>query len=166
MSFHTDMGASRNAGAEGEAERSDERRRQRYEPDCPCANKIGPFPAEPPPGSPEAVAQAARTLAGFAAEGTLHRWAEDGTVYQIYPSGLPGGGLWGPEGQPVLRECVRLAAREVELQADNQRLRAEVERLTAWLRKIDGGDNPCLDEAVLRQWAYDAVTLGREAPRG
>jgi hypothetical protein len=34
-----------------------------HEPDCPCADKIGPFPAAPPPGSPEAVAQAARVLA-------------------------------------------------------------------------------------------------------
>lgn len=47
-----------------------------HEPDCPCAKRIGPFPAEAPPGSPEAVAQAARSLGGaFAAEGLAAREA-------------------------------------------------------------------------------------------
>lgn len=41
---------------------------------------------------------------------------------------------------------------------------AEIERLTGWLRHIEGGDHPCLDEGQLRQWAYDAVTLRRPAP--
>lgn len=38
-------------------------------------------------------------------------------------------------------------------------LEAEHDRLAAWLRRIDGGDSPCLDEGTLRQWAYNAVTL-------
>lgn len=56
-------------------------------------------------------------------------------------------------GKPC-REC------EVE------RLRSEVARLEAWLYRIDGGDNPCRDEEQLRQWAYEALTLGRPAPGG
>lgn len=49
-------------------------------------------------------------------------------------------------------------------QEEIDRLRAEVERLSKWLQKIDGGDNPCTDEKQLRQWAYEAVTLKREVP--
>lgn len=41
------------------------------------------------------------------------------------------------------------------------RLQAEIVRLSTWLIKIDGGDNPCRDESQLRQWAYEAVVLGR-----
>lgn len=41
------------------------------------------------------------------------------------------------------------------------RLRAEVERLRGVLYRIEGGDSPCTDEAKLRQWAYEALTLGR-----
>jgi DNA-directed RNA polymerase subunit RPC12/RpoP len=40
-------------------------------------------------------------------------------------------------------------------------LEREVERLSGWLQKIDGGDNPCQDESKLRQWAYEAVVLNR-----
>jgi hypothetical protein len=40
------------------------------------------------------------------------------------------------------------------------KLRADNERLRAWLLRIDGGDNPCFDQAQLRRWAYEAVTLG------
>jgi hypothetical protein len=43
-----------------------------------------------------------------------------------------------------------------------QGLEREVERLAGWLRKIDGGDNPCLDESKLRQWAYNAIVLNNE----
>ena len=39
-------------------------------------------------------------------------------------------------------------------------LESEIERLSRWLRLIDGGDNPCTSESTLRQWAYEAVTLG------
>lgn len=39
--------------------------------------------------------------------------------------------------------------------------RAEIARLRDWLAKIDGGDNPCEDAALLRRWAYEANTLGR-----
>lgn len=42
-------------------------------------------------------------------------------------------------------------------------LKTEVERLTAWLQRIDGGDHPCKDAEQLRQWAYEALTLRREA---
>jgi hypothetical protein len=40
-------------------------------------------------------------------------------------------------------------------------LEREVERLSDWLHKIDGGDNPCQDESKLRQWAYEALTLNK-----
>ena len=43
-------------------------------------------------------------------------------------------------------------------------LQAEVERLTAWLARIDGGDVPCEDAALLRRWAYEGLTLRREVP--
>ena len=39
------------------------------------------------------------------------------------------------------------------------RLQAEVERLSCWLERIDGGDTPCNDPTQLRQWAYEAITL-------
>jgi hypothetical protein len=55
----------------------------------------------------------------------------------------------------------------VELDAATRRiagLEREVERLAGWLRKIDGGDDPCTDEARLRQWAYEALVLNREVP--
>ncbi len=44
----------------------------------------------------------------------------------------------------------------------SQRLSDEVERLDATLQMIDGGDHPCTDESQLRQWAYEARTLGRD----
>lgn len=47
-----------------------------------------------------------------------------------------------------------------DAQVEIDRLHAEVERLTGWLEKIEGGDRPCQDESQLRQWAYAAVTLG------
>lgn len=40
----------------------------------------------------------------------------------------------------------------------------ERERYRAWLSHIDGGSAPCTNEAQLRQWAYEAVTLGHPAP--
>jgi hypothetical protein len=42
------------------------------------------------------------------------------------------------------------------------KLKSEVERLSKWLEKIEGGDSPCTDEAQLRQWAYSAVTLSHK----
>lgn len=44
------------------------------------------------------------------------------------------------------------------------RLLRENERLTRWLALIDGGDTPCLDDSVLRQAAYCALTLQHEPP--
>ena len=44
-----------------------------------------------------------------------------------------------------------------------RRLKDEVMRLTDVLSQIDGGDHPCQDEALLRQWAYECITLGRSA---
>ena len=38
-------------------------------------------------------------------------------------------------------------------------LLAEVKRLKAWLRKIEGVDYPCTAAARLRGWAHQAVTL-------
>lgn len=39
----------------------------------------------------------------------------------------------------------------------------ERERFAGVLERIDGGDNPCTDESKLRQWAYETITLGRNA---
>lgn len=50
------------------------------------------------------------------------------------------------------------------MQQGKARAEKEVARLRAWLLRIDGGDHPCTDEAKLRQWAYEAVTLGKECP--
>jgi len=67
-------------------------------------------------------------------------------------------------------ECTRLAHVEAttSLRADlakardrGDRMQIECARLDGVLRCIDGGDNPVLDEAMLRQWAYEATTLGR-----
>lgn len=62
----------------------------------------------------------------------------------------------------IADRCARSREREREI----AELRAKVERLTAWLLRIEGGDNPCEDAAQLRQWAYEAVTLGREVSDG
>jgi hypothetical protein len=70
----------------------------------------------------------------------------------------------------AVADRIELALRGVEiepesaLRAEVQRLRVEANRLAGWLKLIDGGDNPCTDESQLRQWAYDAITLGKEAP--
>jgi len=58
------------------------------------------------------------------------------------------------------REAARRWAERDE--GNKAALRAEVERLSAWLVRIDGGDVPCDDAATLRSWAYEAITLGRE----
>lgn len=53
----------------------------------------------------------------------------------------------------------------VELDAATRRIQGlerEVGRLSDWLSKIDGGDSPCTDESKLRQWAYEALSLGRD----
>ena len=42
-------------------------------------------------------------------------------------------------------------------------LRDDRDRLLGVLQRIEGGDAPCQDEALLRQWAYDAITLDRSA---
>lgn len=65
------------------------------------------------------------------------------------------------QGDHVLTALYRDATRFRE---NADLLAAENDRLSAWLRRIDGGDAPCTDEAQLRQWAYDAVTLGKPAP--
>jgi len=40
----------------------------------------------------------------------------------------------------------------------------EIDRLTTWLERIDGGDVPCNDADTLRLWAYEALTLWKVAP--
>ena len=40
-------------------------------------------------------------------------------------------------------------------------LEAENERLAAWLQRIEGRDSPCSNAWKLRQWAYQAATLGK-----
>jgi hypothetical protein len=53
---------------------------------------------------------------------------------------------------------------EVEaLKVELKHAERERDRLLRWLEKIDGGDQPCQDELQLRQWAFEAVTLGMEA---
>lgn len=37
----------------------------------------------------------------------------------------------------------------------------ELQRLSGVLARIEGGDHPCTNESLLRQWAYEALTLGR-----
>lgn len=59
------------------------------------------------------------------------------------------------ELSPTLRTMQAMARELLDL-------RREVERLSAVLQRIDGGDSPCTDEAKLRQWAYEATTLGRD----
>lgn len=67
----------------------------------------------------------------------------------------------GPEAS--VRDAFAIGeARIVELEAECARLRKEVKRQQAWLSRIDGGDEPCDDAAQLRQWAYEANTLGWE----
>jgi hypothetical protein len=69
-----------------------------------------------------------------------------------------------PKGQCVRWEAMYegMMAERDGLTEDVERLRGECERLTRWLRRIDGGDTPCQDESQLRQWAYEAITLGRD----
>lgn len=52
-----------------------------------------------------------------------------------------------------------------QLHSEVERLQGEVERLSGWLRVIDGGDKPILDEFVLRRMAYRAVTLHEPVPK-
>jgi hypothetical protein len=59
-----------------------------------------------------------------------------------------------------------LRAEVARLAADLPKVRADRDRLSAWLSRIEGGDNPCDDAATLRRWAYEAVTLGREVSDG
>lgn len=58
----------------------------------------------------------------------------------------------------IYRDGVFIEACSMHRQIDTARV--EAERLHAWLKKIEGGDDPCTDESQLRQWAYEAVTLG------
>ena len=70
-----------------------------------------------------------------------------------------GARVWAEEG------CPREKTEPAMVPVDRKRLaalEAENRRLKDWLLKIEGGDNPCTDERVLRQWAYNAVTLGHE----
>jgi len=56
-----------------------------------------------------------------------------------------------------------LAARDTlaALTKERDEAHKECDRLKGVLSHIDGGDNPCLDEARLRMWAFEGVTLGR-----
>ena len=83
--------------------------------------------------------------------------------YRYDPPAAPTSPVGG--AQALLRELEALA-KGGEREAAPSRAEAEVARLTAWLQKIDGGDSPCTDESQLRQWAYEALTLGREASDG
>lgn len=48
------------------------------------------------------------------------------------------------------RERDRLRDRVKELEA-------KIDRLEAWLMRIDGGDNPCMDTGQLLEWAMRAL---------
>ena len=61
----------------------------------------------------------------------------------------------------LTKEDAELIASAPSLRAENKRLREECERLSGVLQAIDGGDCPVTDEALLRQWAYEAITLGK-----
>jgi hypothetical protein len=61
---------------------------------------------------------------------------------------------------PQCRETSMLPRATFELELE----RRETRRLTAWLKRIEGGDRPCTDEFTLRQWAYEALTRGHECP--
>jgi hypothetical protein len=91
----------------------------------------------------------------------------DGGGYRIAgPKPWGGGGIektWKVR-QAYLERALGLPAGNLGDPSELARCRAEVDRLTGWLRAIDGGDKPCRDEAQLRQWAYQALTLGRPAP--
>jgi hypothetical protein len=56
-----------------------------------------------------------------------------------------------------------LEAKIDELCSLATRAAENAERLGGVLHLIGGGDSPCRDEAKLRQWAYQALTLGRSA---
>lgn len=53
--------------------------------------------------------------------------------------------------------------RATQADAGVGRIAEERDRLLGVLEHICGGDRPCTDESKLRQWAYEAVTLGRSA---
>lgn len=66
---------------------------------------------------------------------------------------------------PMYRPVVVLSVAMLHnLLQERDRLLKECDRLAAWLKHIEGGDNPCLDESQLRQWAYEATTLGHDSP--
>lgn len=56
----------------------------------------------------------------------------------------------------------QLQRRLSEVKRHRDWLAKEVDRLRGWLVKIEGGDNPCENADLLRDWAYRAITLCRE----
>lgn len=75
---------------------------------------------------------------------------------------LPTAHMWG---SPTEREMLVAAGEYIDtLTRERDEAIRERDRLAAWLSHIDGGDAPCTDESQLRQWAYEAVTLGHPAP--
>ena len=71
-----------------------------------------------------------------------------------------GGQICGIQG--CLDDAALVAAGQRPRQSDEAtRTDAEISRLRDVLEHIAGGDNPCTDESKLRQWAYEALVLGR-----
>lgn len=69
------------------------------------------------------------------------------------------------DGDYESRDCAEhLYGLFVDESKDSARLAAEVARLSAWLDKIEGGDDPCQDEEQLRTWAY-AAGMGKDCPQ-
>ena len=88
----------------------------------------------------------------------LRRWQGQSSAAALRPAGAP----VTPGRCP---SCGTAYHEPIETRRALQEAHAEVERLTGWLRLIDGGDRPCDDATELRRMAYDALTLGKEAPR-
>ncbi len=70
------------------------------------------------------------------------------------------------DDSPPPADADLLALANRTLAADLAKVRADRDRLAAWLADIEGGDNHCDDAATLRRWAYEALTLGREVSNG
>jgi hypothetical protein len=87
--------------------------------------------------------------AGFCDKPAYGHEEKGQTRYEGYVPALACYDHGGPQAPPPA--CPRCA-----------RLEEENEKLKAALVLIDGGDNPSHDESQLRQWAYEAVTLGRD----
>lgn len=101
-------------------------------------------------------------------------WVADGQVCAFVPY-MPHSSGESSDGGPLTdwRDAICAAgglmleahAHLTAATAEIERLRAERERLLAWLAKIEGGDNPAGGVEDLRQWAWKAG-MGSEVDDG